>query len=132
MFQIDPMSRTPVYVQIIEQLERFITAGILCAGDQLPSVRGLSLELCINPNTIQKAYSELDIRGIIQSVPGKGCFVRPEATELLREAKRERITEFSAIATDLAMAGVPEDELITCIKQIYHQSEPLSGKEHAQ
>lgn len=132
MFQIDPMSRTPVYEQIIEQLERFIAAGILCAGDQLPSVRGLSLELSINPNTIQKAYSELDIRGIIQSVPGKGCFVRPDAPELLREAKRKRITEFSAIATDLAMAGVSEDELITCIKQVYHPSDPLNGKENAQ
>ena len=65
MFMIDPMSRQPVYEQIIRQMERFILSGMLAPGDQLPSVRSLSLELSINPNTIQKAYSELDVRGII-------------------------------------------------------------------
>ena len=57
MFQIDTLSRVPVYEQIIEQMERFVLAGLLKPGTQLPSVRSLSTELSINPNTIQKAIS---------------------------------------------------------------------------
>ena len=76
MFMIDPMSRQPVYEQIIRQMERFILSGMLAPGDQLPSVRSLSLELSINPNTIQKAYSELDVRGIIYSVPAGAAMCR--------------------------------------------------------
>ena len=60
MFQIDIMSRIPVYEQIIRQTEKFILIGVLNAGDKLPSVRQLSAELSINPNTIQKAFTELD------------------------------------------------------------------------
>ena len=77
MFQIDPLSRTPVYEQIIEQVQRLITAGVLRPGDQIPSVRGLSLTLRINPNTIQKAYSELDGAGLITSVPARDALSAP-------------------------------------------------------
>ena len=73
MFKIDIMSRVPVYEQIIEQMEKFILTGILSAKEQVPSVRSLSVELSVNPNTIQKAYSDLDRREIIYSVPGRGC-----------------------------------------------------------
>ena len=61
MFHIDPLSRKPVYEQIIDQMERFVLTGLMKPGTQLPSVRSLSMELSINPNTIQKAYSELDL-----------------------------------------------------------------------
>ena len=73
MLYIDVMSRTPVYEQIITQIEKLIGAGIMKEGEQLPSVRSLSIQLSVNPNTIQKAYGELDAKGIIGSVPGKGC-----------------------------------------------------------
>ena len=79
MFQIDSFSRVPVYEQIINQLEHFILTGILVADTQIPSVRNLSVSLSINPNTIQKAYAELDRNGIIYSVPGRGCFITKEA-----------------------------------------------------
>ena len=62
---IDSMSRQPVYEQIVDQVEQMILSGLMRPGEQLPSVRSLSLELSINPNTIQKAYAELDGRGII-------------------------------------------------------------------
>ena len=67
MFQIDPMSRQAVYEQLIEQMERFILSGILKSGDQIPSVRSLSVDLSVNPNTIQKAYSQMDAKGMIYS-----------------------------------------------------------------
>ena len=72
MFQIDALSRVPVYEQLVDQMEKLVLSGLLKAGDPMPSVRSLSLDLLINPNTIQKAYSELDRRGILMSVPGKG------------------------------------------------------------
>ena len=75
MFKIDNMSQKPVYEQLIEQTERYILMGVINAGDAMPSVRKLSLEASVNPNTIQKAYSELTGRGVLISVPGKGCFV---------------------------------------------------------
>jgi len=69
---IDSMSRQPVYEQIVDQVEQMILSGLMRPGEQLPSVRSLSLELSINPNTIQKAYAELDGRGIIYTLPGRG------------------------------------------------------------
>ncbi len=120
MFQIDALSRTPVYEQLIEQLERFILSGVMHAGDQLPSVRSLSLQLSINPNTIQKAYSELDTRGIIYSIPGIGCFIAENAVEVLAVHKRRRLTDFEALAKELALAGIPADELHTIIQNTYN------------
>ena len=73
MFHVDTMSREPIYEQLIRQMEDLVLSGLLKAGDQLPSVRGLSIELAVNPNTIQRAYSELDARGILCAVPGRGC-----------------------------------------------------------
>lgn len=91
MFQIDIMSRIPVYEQLIRQTEKFILLGVLREGDKLPSVRQLSAELSINPNTIQKAFTELDRRGIIFSVNGRGNFVSDKALKALEVSMALRI-----------------------------------------
>lgn len=122
MFMIDPMSRQPVYEQIIRQMERFILSGMLVPGDQLPSVRSLSMELSINPNTIQKAYSEMDLRGIIYSVPGRGCFVSENAAALLGEYKRTQLRTLSQLTQELAMAGIPQEDVNRCVEETYHQA----------
>lgn len=119
MFRIDPLSRQPVYEQLIEQLERLVLLDLLTAQTQLPSVRSLSLELSVNPNTIQKAYSELDTRGIIHSVPGIGCFVTDDAKRLLLEHNRKKLSVLQALAAELRLAGIPKEELITCIDLEY-------------
>lgn len=121
MFHIDPLSRQPVYEQLIEQLERLVLLDLLPADSQLPSVRSLSLELSINPNTIQKAYSELDNRGIIYSVPGIGCFVAGSAKEALLALKRKKLTNLTALVTELAMAGIPKEEIDNCIDSVYSE-----------
>lgn len=121
MFRIDPLSRQPVYEQLIEQLEKLVLTGLLSADSQLPSVRSLSLELSINPNTIQKAYSDLDTRGIIYSVPGIGCFVAKNAAEVLQAHMRRKLDSLRQLADDLALAGIPEEELIDCIHTIYKE-----------
>lgn len=123
MFQIDAMSRKPVYEQIIEQLEKFVLKGILTADSQLPSVRNLSSTLSINPNTIQKAYSELDRKGIIYSVPGRGCFVTANAKEILSTYKREELEDFIVLMKGLALAGVTKEQILECVYNVFDHKE---------
>lgn len=120
MFSIDHMSRRPVYEQLVEQVESFILKGILKPGDQMPSVRSLSLELSVNPNTVQKSYSELDFRGLIQSVPGKGCFVSEGAVKAIEKKKRSNLVSLKAQIDLLRLAGIEKDEIIELIEQIYN------------
>ena len=119
---IDSMSRQPVYEQIVDQVEQMILSGLMRPGEQLPSVRSLSLELSINPNTIQKAYAELDGQGIIYTLPGRGGFVSQNAPELLAEARRSRLGTVRELARELALAGVPEDEVLACVRSAYVES----------
>ncbi len=121
MFSIDLMSRIPIYEQIVNQLEDFVLKEIVLSGDQIPSVRSLSLELSTNPNTIQKAYSELDRRGIIHSVPGKGCFVTMDAKSVLSKQKLEKVGDFMELTRELLLAGVPKATLFDRIEEVYSE-----------
>lgn len=123
MFQIDVMSRTPPYEQIIEQFEQFVMMDILQPGDKMISVRQLSVQLSVNPNTIQKAYSEMDLRGYITSVPGKGCFVTPDAKDIVRREHRDKMKEIREIVRSLILAGVTKEELIELINEEYEGRE---------
>lgn len=127
MFQIDVMSRTPVYEQIVSQVEQFVLTGLLKEGDQVPSVRSLSIQLSINPNTIQKAYTELDRRNIIFSVPGKGCYIKPNALACLSMHKRSQLSTLEDLMYELVIAGVTEDELIACVKRALEKKGDLSS-----
>ena len=119
MFQIDPLSRIPVYEQIKNQLEKFILNGTIHPGEQIPSVRGLSLELSINPNTILKAYSELDRRGLICSVPGKGYFVCENAMQLLNADKTASLHSLTENLIEMALAGVKREDISLCVENAY-------------
>lgn len=123
MFQIDSFSRTPVYEQIINQLEHFILSGILTADTQIPSVRNLSLTLSINPNTIQKAYAELDRNGIIYSVPGRGCFITKEAKGILSNQKIGKLNNLKDLVGELKLAGLPKETVINTVEEVYNSKE---------
>ncbi|MCJ7837276.1 GntR family transcriptional regulator [Cuneatibacter sp. NSJ-177] len=125
MFQIDVMSRKPVYEQLVNQVERFILIGVIHQDEQIPSVRSLSVELAVNPNTIQKAYSELDRRGITYSVPGKGSFVAPGAVQRIGERRRSKLKEFIALVSELALAGIKKEEIIACVEEAYREKEAV-------
>jgi len=75
MVHLDYRDARPIYTQIVDNFRSQIASGILQPGDKLPSVRELAGTLSINPNTIQRAYRELEVSGVIQTVPGKGAFV---------------------------------------------------------
>lgn len=121
MFQIDVMSRTPIYEQLMNQVENFILAGILNAGDKLPSVRSLSMELAVNPNTIQKAMAELDRKGLVVSVPGKGCFISETASKALSVAKRGDLAMIREKLTELKLAGVRKEEILACVDAVFDE-----------
>jgi len=78
---IDPRSGVPIYLQLIEQVKRSVALGILQAGEQLPTVKQLALDLTVNPNTVAKAYRDLEREGVIETAPGRGSFVRADGAE---------------------------------------------------
>jgi len=119
MYQIDVMSRTPVYEQIITQTEEFILKGVLNPGDRMPSVRTLSVELSVNPNTIQKAIIELDRRKIIRSVPGKGSFIADSAKDILYTAKKDELMGIKAQLKSLKLAGITKEDVISCVNDVF-------------
>ena len=123
MFVVDVMSRVPVYEQIIKQVEEQVLTGILKEGDKLPSVRSLSVKLSINPNTIQKAYTELDRRQLIITLPGKGSFISEKAIEVVGANSREKMTELNKIIRELALAGVTKEEIINNIEEVFNNTE---------
>ena len=75
MVHLDYRDAKPIYIQIIENTRAQIATGVLQPGDKLPSVREMAAKLSINPNTIQRAYREMEQQGLIQTIPGKGCFI---------------------------------------------------------
>ncbi len=101
-FRLDPQSGVPAYRQIIDQVQGGLASGALAAGDQLPTVRQLAVDLAINPNTVLRAYRELEIRGVLDTQQGTGTFIADRKIiqdETERGRKLEQlVTEFVARA----------------------------------
>ena len=111
MIHLDHRDSRPIYEQIADNFRRQIRSGILCHGDKLPSVRELSTQLTINPNTIQRAYRELETEGWIISVPGKGSFVCKSQTPAENDTKK-LLESFDDIVRQLNDAGIPSSDLV--------------------
>ena len=120
MYQLDLHSRAPIYQQLKEKILRLIMAGAIGPGDPLPSVRVMARELGINPNTVSKAYQELESEGVIYSVSGRGSFLSPgfQAVELLR---KEAFQQFCTALERAHQVGVPLEQLDRQIRIIYQQ-----------
>jgi len=116
--QIDIKSGVPFYRQIIEQVKFAIAHGRLAPGDQLPTVRQLAVDLSVNPNTVVRAYRELEIAGVLETQQGSGTFVgrkRPEIDLVERRRMVDQIvTEFTARASSY---GLSLDEVLEALRQ---------------
>lgn len=121
MILIDYKSRKPIYEQIIENMKQLVVSGALKRDEQIPSVRQLAQELAINPNTIQKAYGELERQGVIYSLKGRGSFVGSSLQELRNIQQNERLEELAALSKELYRLQVPQEELYLVIQQVYKQ-----------
>ena len=116
MIQIDLQSRVPLYEQLQEQIIRLSMLGILDENQQLPSVRARAREVGVNPNTVAKAYQQLEQQGIIYTVSGRGSFVSPDVLSLqsLRQAALQEVLD----AVDKALSrGVSPQQLLDAIRQ---------------
>ena len=115
MVHLDYRDARPIYAQIADNLRNQITAGILQYDDRLPSVRELATELAINPNTIQRAYRELESQGWIATVPGKGCFVCKLCNQT--PVSQTLGNDLDRAVTQLLDAGVSMDDLLQHIRK---------------
>ena len=110
--EVDQRSGVPIYVQIVEQVRHAVEVGGLKAGEHLPTVRRLAEDLTIAPNTIVKAYNELQRRGLVVSRPGFGTVVAEGVEEVARERRVEAVFErLRLLVRDAAALGISEDEL---------------------
>ena len=116
MFSINYRDSRPIYEQVRDNLRRAIITGVMKADDKIPSVRDLAGQLAINPNTIQKAYRELETEGYIYSVPGKGSFAG-ECMEAKATRKSELFSEIDGRVVDLVHLGVTGNEICAHIME---------------
>jgi GntR family transcriptional regulator len=93
MLQVNFKSGKPVYLQVVDQIKSAAASGALQVGESLPSIRPLAEELRVNRNTIAKAYTELESQGVIETLPGKGCFLKENNSPLKKDARRKMLVE---------------------------------------
>lgn len=110
MFSVNYRDPRPIYEQVKDGMRRAILTGLLAPEEKVPSVREMAAQLVINPNTIQKAYRELETEGYIYSVPGRGSFVTDSA-EAKSQRKTELFTELDKTVSELAHIGVTTGEI---------------------
>lgn len=122
MIIINYNDKRPIYEQVVDRMQALILGGALEPDEKLPSVRALAMELSINPNTIQKAYHELEAAGYIYTVKGRGNFVR--ANDSLIQVKREHVlSELKEKILSCKEAGVSETEVRGIVDQIFGRGE---------
>src|SRR5262247_4510754 len=108
----------PVYLQIVDQVKAAAASGVLKAGDPLPCIRPLAEELRVNRNTIAKAYSELESMGVIETQPGKGCFLSENHSPLRKEVRRKMlIEEIDQAIVQAHHLQVPGDEFLKLVRE---------------
>lgn len=119
---LDTRSGVPLYVQLIEQIKHALEVGTLLPGDSLPTVRDLASELSVAPNTIVKAYNELQHMGLIESRAGKGTVVQGSAEQTVRAQQQEALFErLSALVRDASSLGLSAEEVRVHFEQAMGQ-----------
>ncbi len=117
MIIIDYKDTRPIYEQVVERFKTLILKGGMLPDEQMPSVRNLAMELSINPNTIQKAYAELERQDFIYTVKGRGSFVSGDGN-LVEKRKKEYLEEILRLARELLEIGMPKRELVLEIENL--------------
>ncbi|MBR5683179.1 MAG: GntR family transcriptional regulator [Ruminococcus sp.] len=116
MFSIDLTSRIPIYEQIYQKIVMLILNGTLAENDQLPSVRSLAKSTGVNPNTVSKAYQELERNGVIYSVPGRGSFVSAQNFD---EFRKKVMIDFDATVNEAFERGISPEDLKARIDTLF-------------
>ena len=117
MINLDYTNRTPIYEQIVNEIERYVALDILKEKEQIMSIRELASNLGINPNTVKKAYSILETKGIITSISTKGTYIKENASSIKKETINNHINEIKSIMDKLYKLGLSKEEIINQIKE---------------
>lgn len=126
---IDASSRIPIYRQLCDQIRLAIARGKLKTGDRLPSVREMSRQVVVNPNTIARVYTELEREGILNTRPGLGVFVADPRYDLTRKARKEKLMEqLNTFLSGAVHLGLTQEEVV---KAIDDQIKKFQWKGHA-
>ena len=118
--------RRPIYEQIIDKMEELMLLGVLGENEPLPSVRNLAMELSINPNTIQRAYAELERRGYIYTIKGRGSFVSENST-MKENKKKELLVRVSEMIDEAISLGIPDEEIKRMVEIQYQAAKKEGG-----
>lgn len=116
MILIDLKDSRPIYEQVAERFKLLILKGVIASDEKLPSVRNLAVDLSINPNTIQRAYAELERQGYIYTVKGKGNFAAG-SDKLIEQYKEEIRKQIKEICETAVSVGMTEEELICNVRE---------------
>jgi GntR family transcriptional regulator len=117
-FQIDSASRTPIYRQLVGQIREAVARGRLSPEQRLPSVRDLSRQLVINPNTVARVYMELEREGILNTRPGLGVFIAQPKTDLTKRVRRDRLTTLvDGLLTEAVHLGFATEEVLALLSE---------------
>ena len=111
MITVDLKSRIPIYEQIVDSVKSAILSGVLVPDEQLPAVRKLAVELAINPNTIQKAYTILETQNIVYSLPGRGSFVSHDTQALFDAHHIKVMSELEKCLEEARKCGIAREEI---------------------
>ena len=122
VISIETLDRRPIYEQLVECIRQNVLHGVMTPGEQLPSVRALAVELAINPNTIQKAYTELERLGIITSIPGRGSFIADNVKKLADHNREQLLGELKRTLAEVRDAGVPRGEAERLICLVWNEA----------
>lgn len=122
MILLDYRDKRPIYEQVVEKLEKLIMGGALETDSKMPSVRAMGIDLAVNPNTVQRAYNQLEKEGYLYTVSGRGSFVAPESE--WREGKKRKMLEEWRLVTERAReAGLTKDQLAERLEYIYGEGQ---------
>ena len=118
LLQVNFKSGKPVYLQVVDQVKSAAASGALHVGEPLPSIRPLAEELRVNRNTIAKAYTELESQGVIETIPGKGCFLKPNNSPLKKDVRRKLLVEeIDQVVVQAHHLQVPRPEFLDLVHE---------------
>src|SRR5271165_894827 len=124
-FRLDPHSGVPVYRQLIVQVQAGVASGALTVGDQLPTVRQVAVDLAINPNTVSRAYREMEIRGLLDTQQGTGTFVADRKIEHSKEDRERMLGQLvGEFVSRAGAAGFTLKQLTRALKEMQPEEDP--------
>jgi GntR family transcriptional regulator len=120
MIALDYRDKRPIYEQVADKLSHLIVCGVLSSNSKMPSVRALALELSVNPNTVQRAYAQLEQDGYLYTVMGRGNYVT-DAKEWKASKQRSILEALEAMLREARLAGIVEEQVNGLVEKVYEE-----------